>query len=318
MRALLLPRPADLDIAALCEALLECSDEASLRTLETLVDCVTWILLLRGSTLAGGGTAMGEVRLFKRMVSRVQVQLLLSCSEQKHAFADAGDGALASLLCRALFVTHDSDAVHGSNLSVYFPDSTLSGAAQAAAMRMATDSVPLQSSTLKELVRLRELELPIVTADILLVAEALVSRAASALPADSTAISDTTIVSTLLGLCRRDSESQLVTRASTMLVMLGSMHGATIGRYLWQNEPAACATMKATLKGAAPAELQQFGIGERLASCRDPDFLLEVIAEDEVYLFIYLFILLMGEKRLILYFQMQNDSRNRKIHPLGG
>jgi hypothetical protein len=237
----------DVDVAALCDALLDndaaidaaaaaaaaattTTASAGRHFVETVVRCVTWALLLRPNVP-------------KLLVAQVQSRAVAWC--HKH-----GASALPALIRRVLFILPEA--------ATYFPDSSLGSAAQSAALAAVTDGVPLLEPTLVHLIVMHLTHLPLSADDVIGAIETMTARAAAA-DDDRPLASCELLVDGLLNMCRLPRPSSLppsVTapchaalfwRVVNVLLALGALHGSSVGSFLWRSVPTASIAMRAVL-----------------------------------------------------------------------
>jgi hypothetical protein len=231
----------DVDVAALCDALLDndaAIDAAAAATtsaagrhfVETVVRCITWALLLRPNVP-------------KLLVAQVQSRAVAWC--HKH-----GASALPALIRRVLFILPEA--------ATYFPDSSLGSAAQSAALAAVTDGVPLLEPTLVHLIVMHLARLPLSADDVIGAIETMTARAAAAAD-DRPLASCEQLVDGLLNVCRLPRPSSLPPsvaapchaalfwRVVNVLLALGALHGSSVGSFLWRSVPTASIAMRAVL-----------------------------------------------------------------------
>jgi hypothetical protein len=259
-----------LDTVELCFALLDdgavsvAREMPSLRArtnfADTLARCATWAVLLRSHTLQQQPSQQQQQQQFKQSVAQFQSHAVAWCHKSASALvagplSNERDGVLASLLRRLLFVLPDGGA------AAYFPDSSLGAAAQVAALSLATEAVPLLEATLVHLIVMRLSRMPLSADDVVGAVETLVARAA-ATAAVAPLASYEQLVDGLINVCRiarpaalaNDApasvvpcHSALLWRVVVSLALLGALHGATIGHYLWRAVPTVGGVMRAVL-----------------------------------------------------------------------
>lgn len=260
-----------LDTVELCYALLDdgavsvAREMPSLRArtnfADTLARCATWAVLLRSHTLQQQSPQQQQQQQqFKQSVAQFQSHAVAWCHKSASALvagplSNERDGVLASLLRRLLFVLPDGGA------AAYFPDSSLGAAAQVAALSLATEAVPLLEATLVHLIVMRLSRMPLSADDVVGAVESLVARAA-ATAAVAPLASYEQLVDGLINVCRvarpaslsNDApasvvpcHSALLWRVIVALALLGALHGATIGNYLWRAVPTVGGVMRALL-----------------------------------------------------------------------
>lgn len=295
--ALLAMLVGELDVAALCYALLDDGGGGGGSTYaETVARCATWALLLRAHALPPQQHAA-----FKQTVALVQSHAMAWC----HKSVSATDGSLALLVRRLLFVLPD-----GGGAAAYFPDSSLGAAAQSSALSIVTDGVPLLEATLVHLIVMRLSHRPVSADDVVGAVEALVTRAAASVEPPPALASYEQLIDGLINVC--ETSASLLWRVVLTLTVLGALHPETVGGFLWRAVPTVGAVMRSMLTqrwqiGATPAADDAsivfergtslllpsdttrrhvlhldatLRLSERLARCRAPDFVLDAAAAE--------------------------------------